>query len=73
MTEHVIPSREACPERSRRDGEESPAYSRRGFLMNSPLIRPSGTFSPQAGRRTTVAPRPAQRGEGGRRPGEGLS
>jgi cyclophilin family peptidyl-prolyl cis-trans isomerase len=39
---------------------------------SSPLIRPSGTFSPQAGRRATVAPRPAQRGEGGRRPGEGF-
>src|SRR5437773_9711142 len=41
-----------------------------------PLIRPSGTFSPQARRRALAihlarAPRPAKRGEGGRRPGEG--
>ncbi len=32
--------------------------------MTRPLIRPSGTFSPQAGRRFFEPPRPAQRGEG---------
>jgi S-adenosylmethionine:tRNA ribosyltransferase-isomerase len=63
--------------------------------LETPLIRPSGTFSPQAGRREFDGagpqagrrefdgagpqagrrefdfPRPAERGEGGRRPGEG--
>src|SRR5713226_8550300 len=38
--------------------------SLRSFLM-TPLIRPSATFSPQAGRRTLrEIPRPAKRGEG---------
>src|SRR5438270_11146231 len=35
------------------------------FRSSAPLIRPSGTFSPPAGRRATVPPRPATRGEGG--------
>ena len=36
-----------------------------------PLIRPSGTFSPLRGAKAYIGPRPAERGEGGRRPGEG--
>src|SRR5204863_6104721 len=40
---------------------------------DTPLIRASRTFSPRRGEKELVEnPRPAARGEGGRRPGEGL-
>jgi hypothetical protein len=46
-------------------------------VVRQPLTRPSDTLSPHRGERAyvataaVVAPRPAERGEGGRRPGEG--
>src|SRR5947199_10560701 len=42
-------------------------------MKRTPLIRPSGTFSPRRGEKgLTQISGPAARGEGGRRPGEGL-
>jgi hypothetical protein len=66
------------PERAQRV-EGPPAQERTGFL-DSPLIRPSGTFSPHGGEKgLPVVPSPRLRGEGGPfgsaqgklRPGEG--